>query len=497
MTPDLRETENEVPIANWSAAAACTAGAKHRRAGTPCQDACAAGSEPFPYLIVCDGRGSSAESHLGSAAAVEALERALIGARGLFSRLLGGDDSTLTQILAPAAAELLYDTAAAVQKELSAIHELPAKSFEFTLLICVVGRARGFCLQVGDGALVIEDADGLRLLMTPQRGEFANITRFVQAASTCEQSDWALFATYGLRSLAGLTDGTADKMIECATGAPTPGFRQMWSMLRGAELSSTDIETFLARPDWEPTVQDDRSLALLVCTTGQEPTPTADCATAPAVTPIAATDDMLECRAEQTENVAVEQTEIASQERLHEPGLQQGTLSFAADLPTVVERKTGIPVTVKVLAAAAVLAAAVLTVAGVFSVLQSHSQSSTSGGAAEAAQGGDNAVAETAESLASQAGATDAAAEAAHVGDNAVAETAESPATQAGATDAAAEAAHVGDNAVAETAESPASQTGATDGAAEAAHVGDNAVAETAKSPPPQAGATDAAARPP
>jgi hypothetical protein len=91
------------------------------------------------------------------------------------------------------------------------LEEMERRDYAATLLVALVDRTSGVFAQIGDGAIVFRNADGLlEPALWPQNGEYANTTWFVtddeaadvvQVAHASEVCDLALF-TDGLQSLA-------------------------------------------------------------------------------------------------------------------------------------------------------------------------------------------------------------------------------------------------------------------------------------------------------
>ncbi|NLF17452.1 MAG: protein phosphatase 2C domain-containing protein, partial [Lentisphaerae bacterium] len=127
----------------WQCSHAAVAGLKHRRAGRPTQDAClASATGPYPFLIVCDGRGSATRSDLGAQASVEAIAAVIGSATDLLAACLDSTDDGQAETVFALLARLLCRTAAAAQERLARHHRQEARAFEHTLLVACLGRHR-------------------------------------------------------------------------------------------------------------------------------------------------------------------------------------------------------------------------------------------------------------------------------------------------------------------------------------------------------------------
>jgi Protein phosphatase 2C len=263
-------TEHRSINCAWLPLHCAVMGRKHYRQNIPCQDAAFAANDPRPYIVACDGRGSAAKSHFGATEAVAAIRRQMTISHSLLSELLDPtDDSSAT--LLPILQDQFYRAAALVQLELAKQHNCKSKEFEFTLILMIVGLVKGFYLHIGDGALVIEKNGKTIVLSEAMNGDFANITNFVSYGTTAKMN-MGLVDVADVTAIAAFSDGTAEKMIQAGTGKPTPGFAQIWKGMRQEQFGEKDLLNFLTNSDWEPKVQDDRSLSLLAKQTANSQT---------------------------------------------------------------------------------------------------------------------------------------------------------------------------------------------------------------------------------
>lgn len=259
----------------WTALAADVCGRKHFRRGLPGQDAALAITSPRPFAVVCDGRGSAANSHWGARAAVHAIRRQVTVMHNELDRLLNEADGPENTSLLQRVAEQFYRAAAFVQKECAEERGGAPVEYEFTLLVFLAGSLHGLALHVGDGAIAIEEQSGIRLLSKPDKGEFANQTRFVRYGKTATMRHaWVDIA--GLQGVAMFSDGTYEGLVEQTTDKVSLSLVNCWTGMRQGSYTRFDLLALLTDPQWEPRVQDDRCLALLSRReTNAEPTPKA------------------------------------------------------------------------------------------------------------------------------------------------------------------------------------------------------------------------------
>jgi hypothetical protein len=139
------------------------------------------------------------------------------------------------------------------------------RSLACTLLMAVVGQRLAIFSQIGDGAIILNEAGGLRPVFWPQSGEYINTTNFI----TDEEFDRRLEIVVHpgpVDELAVLTDGLqmlalryADKSVH------RPFFLPMFRALRAAESASLlerPMHEFLTSKAVNDRTDDDKTLIL-------------------------------------------------------------------------------------------------------------------------------------------------------------------------------------------------------------------------------------------
>lgn len=246
----------------WQAIGASTLGTRHRKTGTPCQDA--HGYRVLPQALVAavaDGLGSAVQAQVGSALAVET------ALTGLAQAL---PNSAAHPIDAAGWETLLAKTFAAARQAL--VNQAEAQAHPLsdlaTTLMVVVWTAEWLAVgQLGDGAVVVYGQDDtMTTAIPPQRGEFVNETFPLTQANAL---DWVKFCTRPepLRAVAVLTDGLHQIAMTAATGEPYPPFfRPFFDALAepiDAEAVSQTLDQFLASPRVCDNTDDDKTLVIL------------------------------------------------------------------------------------------------------------------------------------------------------------------------------------------------------------------------------------------
>ena len=249
---------------SWHAAHGCRRGKGHVAAGTPCQDAALARGGRRAFAIVCDGRGSAARSHLGSAHAVRRFAQLLRDAEPILRRVLDQSlASPQSQGLWRRFAHIAFDALAHGNAQLARIHGHHAREFDYTLVAVVAGIRHCGWLHVGDGFITELRGPNPLIVSTGHRGRFANETRFVHpAARDRDRIRHGLRSTCGLRGLCVCTDGAEPLLLHYATNRPANAIASVLSNLV-ADPSAPLLATLLDLPGWNTCTDDDRSMGLI------------------------------------------------------------------------------------------------------------------------------------------------------------------------------------------------------------------------------------------
>ncbi len=241
--------------------AASVRGTAHLRAGSDCQDAAlvrlvvSGQGDPAVLLAASDGAGSAEHSQEGSALVCRAVLREL----ERLSADPGFDPAALD------AAALL----SGLRTELEQYAEergYHLRELACTLLAGLVLPRAAWWVQVGDGAIVFEDAAGLHLHVWPDNGEYANQTYFVTDAPAKHLH--AALCTGEIRRAALLTDGLQDLALSSASRAPhapffDPVFRALEQAGEGwAATLPEGLRQFLDSAAVNARTSDDKTLVL-------------------------------------------------------------------------------------------------------------------------------------------------------------------------------------------------------------------------------------------
>lgn len=219
----------------WRFALARATGTSHLRVGGACQDqvgclvvpargwarGSGAGSE-FLVSALADGAGSAANGGVGAAVAV----RSVLDQLG--QDLGSGGDEVVGRVRAAA-----IGAREAVLAQAETEGDDP-RSYATTLLVAVAGPDGGAAVQIGDGVIVAGSEDeGWRWVFWPQRGEFANSTRFLTDPGAVEAFELTAFEE-APQDLALMSDGLEPLALHYATRAVhEPFFRGLFGPLAG------------------------------------------------------------------------------------------------------------------------------------------------------------------------------------------------------------------------------------------------------------------------
>jgi serine/threonine protein phosphatase PrpC len=243
----------------WRVLAASVQGSMHERLELPCQDAFADATTPSGALIVAvaDGAGSARYAQQGAQCAVQAMVEFL---RNLPSDPLTNGGLDEWRALATQAIESVKRALA----EQAAQHEATVSDFATTLIGVVATPHAVASVQIGDGAVVLEDAQGQLHLLTHTRvGEYLNETVFLTsegALSHARFERWEGTAAH----LAIFTDGLELLALQLPDATPYPPFFQpLFRFVDSPEASAAQLEAFLRSERVRARTDDDLTLVLI------------------------------------------------------------------------------------------------------------------------------------------------------------------------------------------------------------------------------------------
>jgi hypothetical protein len=209
---------------------------------------------PGLVIAIADGAGSAKFSDVGSQTVVDFL--------GAAAEMRAADYKNLTRD------EVLGWFEAArhhLENCVSAETGCATEGLASTAMVAIVWRDGGVFAQVGDGAWVVQTAEGLRTATWPFTGEYANQTKFL--TSTDAAGHFSFETLSGpLLAVAGFTDGIQSLALHyAAKKVHQPFFERLFEPLRSsadAGTLSTNMAAFLDSPPVNERTDDDKTLVL-------------------------------------------------------------------------------------------------------------------------------------------------------------------------------------------------------------------------------------------
>ena len=238
----------------------------------------------WSLIIVADGAGSAKNSRWGSKLAVEA------ASHHLFDNLTGEIGNSLNELLANWNTDIanvqkdiyskfyyLFQEASvaaikSIETEATVKGSTP-KEYSTTLLAAAVKRVGKdtflATFWMGDGAIAVYGPSGkVRLMGTPDSGEYAGQTRFLDRAALSDQA-FSKRITIGLcpdvTSVILMSDGVSDPRFETDNGLLNPlKWDSLWAEISPHLAGNTPEQNLVKWLDFlTPGHHDDRTIALL------------------------------------------------------------------------------------------------------------------------------------------------------------------------------------------------------------------------------------------
>jgi serine/threonine protein phosphatase PrpC len=271
------------PTTNWRVVAASVCGTSHQKRSQPCQDAHCWQITPEGVLIaaVADGAGSATFGEVGAQIAVRTAVSYLFQSdwdsfQDMFNTQRSSNVSELESEISPpedvSRSHLpkpifyaLESAREAVEME-AQMRQSSVRELASTLIVVVATPQWVVATQVGDGAVVMEEADRAIALTAPQTGEYINETTFLVSPNALDTAQF-LFWQGSPTHLAIFSDGLQMLALEMPTAKPHPPFfSPLFRFISQDNLDATDaqveLENFLTSPRVTQRTDDDLTLLL-------------------------------------------------------------------------------------------------------------------------------------------------------------------------------------------------------------------------------------------
>jgi serine/threonine protein phosphatase PrpC len=236
-------------------------GTSHRQANTGCQDSAFASpyrmqNEEIIILACSDGAGSATHAQIGSKVACESAVQHVTKFFDAGGRVEDINIDTLRSWTASVHANLVAEAER---------QSVPPRELACTLLLAAVGPSNSAYVQIGDGAIVVLDAEQYRPVFWPQSGEYQNTTFFLTEAEFDEHLQLEV-TTRSVEELAMFTDGLQMLALNYTTRtAHQPFFTQLFQALRVTPLINdlvVPMRQFLDSKPVNDRTDDDKTLIL-------------------------------------------------------------------------------------------------------------------------------------------------------------------------------------------------------------------------------------------
>ena len=253
----------------WRIVQASTIGTSHQETGEVCEDECLAEAlrapdgEEYFLGLVSDGAGSASHGRFGAELACEkgrdVIEQWVRNQTSLCKCTARTVTSWVTTIRSH-----IFESAKA--------KKLNPHDFACTLLGAVIGNKNAAFFQVGDGAIVIREHDGLHPVFWPDNGQYANMTYFITDEDALDHLHRKIFVSSCgpliPREISMFSDGLQRlALVYQSKTAHQPFFDPMFRTLRQANLAACDrlsdkLSLFLNSPQVNERTDDDKTLVL-------------------------------------------------------------------------------------------------------------------------------------------------------------------------------------------------------------------------------------------
>lgn len=236
----------------WKVLGASVAGTSHIKAGVPCQDAhrVEITTEGMLLVVFADGAGSASLAEIGAQAAVEAAMELLLAEDWESCN----PDIALREAIEAAKQSVLCEA----DSQGEDVRELAC-----TLTLVVSDGDLTLAASVGDGAIIVETAEGLVPLVVPERGEFVNETAFLHEI---EPENLLIRRTdTPVADIAAFTDGLQLLALKLPESEPHAGFfTPLFGFARHESATQAELRAFLESPKVTDRTDDDLTLILAV-----------------------------------------------------------------------------------------------------------------------------------------------------------------------------------------------------------------------------------------
>ena len=241
----------------WHTVASSCTGKSHLLKGKGNEDACLCASRLDGVLLLtaADGAGSASHAAEGSSLVTQSAISYL--SQDTLPQSKKGWESYLL--------ELLYKVRGTLREHADSL-SLSPHAFSSTLLLVIISELFIAALQLGDGAIIVQEKEGMRLLTKPYHGRYPSETVFVSSEGYMDRVSVSVIGTDSVLGLALITDGLEPVATEQKTSQPfTPFFEPLFNFVSKEPSSykaSLAITDFLKSERISSRTRDDKTLML-------------------------------------------------------------------------------------------------------------------------------------------------------------------------------------------------------------------------------------------
>ncbi len=234
-------------------------GISHARDGEPCQDAfCVLQVANISAAALCDGAGSASHSKLGAEATSDLVVAQLVSN---FDEFWCSPEANAAKLITT------------IRERLSALaknEDVPIKHLACTLAFCAAqlhrSQVRFVCGNLGDGIVLMRQAENLEILLQAENQEFANQTWFVTSTDATERLRIQT-GTVSVEQVPGwllTTDGAASMLYSKRNKRFAPAVMSLLEDLRVNKVGNVKrVLQSVLRDSLAPRTHDDCTIALL------------------------------------------------------------------------------------------------------------------------------------------------------------------------------------------------------------------------------------------
>jgi len=231
----------------WQCFAAAVVGEDHLATGQPMQDRVAFRTDQKrPFIAVADGLGSCSRSADGARAAVDAAMQSLRWWQQL-------PDAPIEPVI-----RALY------QRWLMEIHPIAKADAKSTILAAAAAAdGRVLTVHLGDGVILLEDEQSVRLHAQPNSTEFANETLSLGGEMSITDWQWTVHPRGSIRGVVMASDGVANGLDPTEWPALVSHLRALRLGADSGRAAKIELTKQLREWPLQAAGGDDRSLACL------------------------------------------------------------------------------------------------------------------------------------------------------------------------------------------------------------------------------------------